>query len=99
MNRLLGTLCGVIAALGVALPVSAADYPVKPVTVVVPFAPGGNVDRVARYIAEKLAVRLKQPFIVDNKPGALGLIGAGYVARAQPDGYTLLGVNAAGFTP
>lgn len=67
-----------------------SDYPTKNVTIVVPFPPGGGTDTSARLIAQKLSERWKQPVIVENKPGAAGIVGADYVARTAPDGYTLL---------
>lgn len=78
-----------VLALGTALPVHAA-YPDKPVTVVVPFPPGGSTDTVARLVATKLSTSLGKSFVVDNKPGATGAIGATQVKRAPADGYTLL---------
>jgi len=67
-----------------------SDYPTKNVTMVVPFPPGGGTDTGARLVAQKLSERWKQPVIVENKPGAAGIVGADYVSRAAPDGYTLL---------
>lgn len=67
-----------------------ADYPNKAIRIVVPYAPGGGGDAVVRYMSDKLSERLKQPIIVDNRPGASGFIGAQIVATAPPDGYTLL---------
>ena len=69
---------------------SAQGYPVKPVRIIVPFAPGGNVDLVARAIAPGLSGGLGQQVIVDNRPGASALVGTHLVAKAAPDGYTLL---------
>ena len=68
----------------------AQAYPNKPIKVVVPFAPGGATDVLARVLAEKMAVGLGQPLVIDNKPGAAGIIGTDAVAKATPDGYTLL---------
>jgi tripartite-type tricarboxylate transporter receptor subunit TctC len=74
---------------------SAQAWPTKPVTVVVTFAPGGSSDIVARLIAGPLQAKLGQTFVVDNRPGAGGTIGAAVAAKAAPDGYTLLLSNSA----
>jgi tripartite-type tricarboxylate transporter receptor subunit TctC len=73
------------------------EYPNKTFTIVVPFSPGGGVDTIARLLSEKLRSSLKQNVIVDNKAGGSGMIGAGIVAKAIPDGYTLL-LGSAGET-
>jgi tripartite-type tricarboxylate transporter receptor subunit TctC len=85
-------LCGAAAlAMSFTGQAGAADaYPVKPVTLIVPWAAGGSTDILARVLSEHLTRSLGQPVIVDNKPGASGNIGSAMVARAQPDGYTLL---------
>jgi tripartite-type tricarboxylate transporter receptor subunit TctC len=71
------------------------SWPSKPVRIVVPYPPGGSTDALTRRMAQQLAANLGQQFIVDNRPGATGMIGAEYVSRSAPDGYTLLlGNNA-----
>ena len=80
------------AAFGIA---SAQDaYPTKSVTMVVPFPPGGGTDTGARWVAQKLSEKWGQPVVVDNKAGAAGMIGADFVSRAKPDGYTIMMANA-----
>jgi tripartite-type tricarboxylate transporter receptor subunit TctC len=71
-------------------PAAAQSYPSKPVRFVVPYAAGGATDLIARTIGEKLSASLGQPFVIDNRPGAATLLGAQLVAKAEPDGYTLL---------
>lgn len=75
------------------LPVWAQEFPSRTVKVIIPFPPGGPTDILGRIVAQKLSERLGQSFVIDNKPGASGMIGADMVAKSQPDGYTLL-VNA-----
>lgn len=70
------------------------QYPDKPVTIVVPYSAGGSNDRFARLVANGLSKELGEPVVVDNRPGASGVTGSMYVARAQPDGYTLLLVSS-----
>lgn len=88
-RALLATLClaGMIPLLA---PAAAQDYPTRTVHIVVPFAAGGGSDVVARVIAQKLSEKFGQTFVVENRPGAGGSLGAAQVARATPDGYTLL---------
>jgi tripartite-type tricarboxylate transporter receptor subunit TctC len=75
-------------------PVHAADWPVRAVTVIVPYAPGGNTDTMARIVSQRLSQELGQPFIIENVAGASGTIGTQRVARDVPDGYTLLFCSA-----
>ena len=79
------------ACAGITPVVFAQAWPSKPITYVVPFTPGGTTDVIGRTIAQNLTPMLGQPVVVDNKPGAAGAIGATFVAKAKPDGYTLLG--------
>jgi tripartite-type tricarboxylate transporter receptor subunit TctC len=81
--------CLVITAFAATSNASAADYPVRPIKLVVPYAAGGPTDVLGRLVADYLGRDLKQAVIVENKPGAQGAIGAEAVARAEPDGYTL----------
>jgi tripartite-type tricarboxylate transporter receptor subunit TctC len=71
-------------------PANAEDYPTRPVTVVVPFPPGGGVDLMARLVSRQLEQRLGKTFVIENKPGAGSIIAATHVQRSEPDGYTLL---------
>lgn len=77
-----------------AAPVCGQSYPSRPVRIVVGFAPGGAPDLVARQVSEPLSQRMGQVFVVDNRPGANGVIGADIVAKSTPDGYTILVTSA-----
>ncbi len=79
-----------LAACAAAASVAHAAFPDKTITIVVPYAPGGAADAIARLLAVRLGTKLGTSVIVDNKPGASGTIGAAYVARAANDGYTVL---------
>jgi tripartite-type tricarboxylate transporter receptor subunit TctC len=84
------TLLGVAALLAISPPVAAADYPSRPVTLVVAFTPGGPSDVLARIVGKKMEQLLSVPFVIENRPGAGGNLAAETVAHAAPDGYTLL---------
>ena len=77
-------------ALALPLALHAQDYPSRPVRIVVPFQPGGGSDTLGRLLAEKLTARWGQPVVVENRAGAGGNLGAGFVAQSSPDGHTLL---------
>lgn len=78
--------------------VHAADYPNRPIRVLVPYPPGGSTDGVARLVGQKLAAKLGQPVVVDNRPGASEAIAASAVAKSAPDGYTLLFATMTGLS-
>ena len=90
LGPLLKVLTLAIAFMAGIIPAMSADYPDKPITLVIPFDAGGTADLVGRILAEGLKERLGQPVIVENRPGAGGAIGTSYAAKADPDGYTLL---------
>src|SRR3970040_2587762 len=85
------------AACAWALPSGSAlpqeKYPSRPIRLVIPFAPGGASDVTARLLGPRIAERLGQPVVIDNRPAASGVVGADIVAKAVPDGYTLLGTT------
>jgi tripartite-type tricarboxylate transporter receptor subunit TctC len=87
-----GRLAATLLSLGAALAsftASAQTYPSKPITIVVGFSAGGSTDVMARIVAEKMALGLGQPVLVENRAGVASIVGAAYVAKAKPDGYTL----------
>jgi tripartite-type tricarboxylate transporter receptor subunit TctC len=93
----IGLLAVAISAFASIGKAAALDYPTRPVRWVVGFAPGGANDILARLIGQRLSERLGQPFVIENKPGAGGNIGAETVINAEPDGYTVLLVNPSNF--
>src|SRR6266481_5264817 len=85
-----GIACTLILAFGAMAAVGQTDYPNRPVQLIVPYGAGGVADAGMRILAERLTGRLKQPFVVENRPGAGGIVAAKAVASAAPDGYTVL---------
>ena len=84
------TTAAALGLLGSATSRARAAYPVRPIKLVVPFAPGGGVDLIARVVAQKLGQQLGQPTVVDNRSGASSIMGTDIVAKSPADGYTLL---------
>ena len=102
MNSLVRWLAGFALGLpAVVLPTQAqvAGYPNKPIRILVPFSPGGGADLMARLVTTRMSDKLGQPFVVDNRPAAGGIVATELAARAAPDGYTLLACtsNHAGY--
>ena len=89
LNRFTDLLIAAIA-MCIATGAIAQHYPTKPIRIIIPTAPGGNPDFIARPIAQKMSEAMKQAIVIDNRPGAAGIIGVEFVARAAPDGYTIL---------
>ncbi|KQM68686.1 tripartite tricarboxylate transporter substrate binding protein [Xylophilus sp. Leaf220] len=102
MNRKTLLACAALAAVALAAPVGTAwaqaAYPSRPITLVIPFPPGGATDVVGRLVAKTLGDKLGQPVVADNRAGAGTTIGATYVSKAAPDGYTLLISSGTTFT-
>jgi len=90
MQDALQALLTLLAAFAFALPVIAQTYPTKPIRFIVPYAPGGNADIMARVIGQRLSEALGEPVVVDNRPGANSIIGTEMAVRSAPDGYTVL---------
>ena len=90
LRKILTLLLGVLIGLGMATQTSAQGYPTRPIKLLVPFTAGGGTDLLARMLAQKMSENLGQPIVVENKPGGNTLIATEAVARATPDGYTLI---------
>src|SRR5499427_10594498 len=90
MHPVAAFLFGFAAVGWCAPPAAAQDYPTRPVTLVVPYTPGGSTEILSRIVGQKLEERLGKPVLIENKPGAGTVIGASAVAKSAPDGYTLL---------
>lgn len=100
--RLVALTCAMAAGLNTApasaQPAETAAYPSRPITLVVPFPPGGSADTVGRLLGKQLSDLLHQPVVIDNRPGGGTAVGAGYAAKATPNGYTLLISSGSTFT-
>src|SRR5258706_9025918 len=90
MRTLVRCMLAILAALVVPAPVAAQGWPAKTIKMIVPYPPGGTSDMLARALGPGITAALGQPVIVENKPGAPGNVGADFVAKSPPDGYTLL---------
>ncbi|CAN7724589.1 tripartite tricarboxylate transporter substrate binding protein [Variovorax sp. LjRoot84] len=98
-KTILSTLCSPILAMAAAETwAQTTTYPDKPIKWVVPVSAGGGMDAVTRIVSAGMATALKQPIVVDNRTGAAGTIGTGYVAQSAPDGYTVLTIDNSNFT-
>jgi tripartite-type tricarboxylate transporter receptor subunit TctC len=89
MNRLIAVACALAATIGAGQPAWSQEYPTRPIRMVVPFAPGGNTDILARAVAQRMTESWSTPIVVDNRPGGNGFIASDIVVRANPDGYTV----------
>ncbi len=96
LSRSIAAALTALAVAGLSFAQSAADYPSRPVRLVIPFAPGGTADTIGRIVSDNLMVRLGKPVVLDSRPGANSIVGCQIVAQSNPDGHTLI-VVAAGF--
>ena len=90
MTRISGLMLGLLALLSVGSPAAQAAYPEKPIRWVIPLAPGGGAELVGNIVTKKLTEALKQPVVVEFRPGGAGVVGSELIVRAAPDGYSLL---------
>ena len=90
LYRFIAAVAGLAGSIALVAGAGAAEYPMRPVTLIVAFTPGGPSDVLARILGKRLHEMFGQPFVIDNRPGAGGNIAAEAVANAAPDGYTLL---------
>ena len=93
MNQTILKAVAAVALIACGFDAVADGYPSQPIKWVVPFPPGGAMDTMARTLGESLSASMKQPVVIENRPGAGGAIGSGLVARAAPDGHTMLIVS------
>ncbi|GJG97710.1 tripartite tricarboxylate transporter substrate binding protein [Cupriavidus pauculus] len=98
MKRLINALLAAVCLIGSQAFASTADYPNKPIRLLVPYPPGGSTDGVARLVGQRLTAKLGQPVVVDNRPGASEAIAASAVAKSAPDGYSLLFATMTGLS-